>query len=69
MGAIRDEVVKYIKKKYKASAENLWMSYQDYAVFRHEDNRKWFAIIIDVSADKLGLLEAERHSRQPKCSP
>lgn len=32
MTSIREEVVKYIKKKYKASPENLWRSYPDYAV-------------------------------------
>ena len=60
MTSIREEVVKYIEKKYKASPENLWRSYPDYAVFRHDDNRKWFAIIMDVDADKLGLPGNER---------
>ena len=58
--SIRDDVTKYIKKKYKASPENLWKRYPDYAVFRHDDNRKWFCIIMDVDADKLGLLGTER---------
>ncbi len=57
---LREDVEKYIKKKYKASPEYLWKRYPDYAVFRHEDNRKWFAIIMDVNADKLGLPGTER---------
>ncbi|SFB31159.1 Predicted DNA-binding protein, MmcQ/YjbR family [Acetitomaculum ruminis DSM 5522] len=57
---LREDVEKYIKKKYKASPEYLWKRYPDYAVFRHEDNRKWFAIIMDVDADKLGLPGTER---------
>lgn len=60
MNSIREEITKYIKKKYKAGPEMLWRSYPDYAVFRHEDNRKWFAIIMDVDADKLGLPGKER---------
>ena len=60
MTSIREEVVKYIKKKYKASPENLWRSYPDYAVFRHDDNRKWFAIIMDVDVDKLGVPRNDR---------
>ena len=60
MESIRDVIAKYIKKKYKASPEYLWKRYPDYAVFRHEDNRKWFAIIMVVDADKLGLPGAER---------
>ena len=60
MKSIRDEVLKYVRKKYKASPEYLWKRYPDYAVFRHEDNRKWFAIIMNVDADKLGLPGSER---------
>ncbi len=60
MASIREDIAKYIKDKYKASPEYLWKRYPDYAVFRHEDNRKWFAIIIDVDADKLGLPCTER---------
>ncbi len=44
-----------MKKKYKAEPEFLWKRFPDYAVFRHQDNRKWFAIIMDVPAEKLGL--------------
>ena len=52
---LRYEVYEYIKKKYKAKPEYPWMSAPDYAVFRHEDNKKWFALIMDISKDKLGL--------------
>ena len=57
---LREDVEKYIKKKYKASPEYLWKRYPYYAAFRHEDNRKWFAIIMDVDGDKLGLPGTER---------
>ena len=60
MASIREDIAKYIKDKYKASPEYLWKRYPDYAVFRHEDNRKWFAIIMDVDGDKLGLPGTER---------
>ena len=60
MASIREDIAKYIKDKYKASPEYLWKRYPDYAVFRHEDNRKWFAIIMDVDADNLGLPGSER---------
>ena len=52
---VREEIERYIKKTYKASPEYLWKRYPDYAVFRHDDNQKWFAIIMDVDTDKLGL--------------
>ena len=52
---MREEIYRYMKKKYKAEPEFLWKRFPDYAVFRHQDNRKWFAIIMDVPAEKLGL--------------
>ena len=59
MNSLRNEVFSYIKKKYDADPEYLWHRYPGYAVFRHSDNDKWFCIIMDVSARKLGLPEQE----------
>ena len=52
---MRDQLISYIKKKYDASPERLWMRFPEYAVFRHQDNRKWFAVIMDVPKNRLGL--------------
>jgi len=51
----RRTVTEYIKKKYGTSPEYLWKRYPDYAVFRHEDNNKWFALVAGVPGSKLGL--------------
>jgi len=51
----RDRIIKYIKERYEADPEYLWEKYPEYAVFRHEDNKKWFAIIMDVRRGRLGL--------------
>ena len=56
----RQTVCDYIKKKYKAEPEYLWRKYPGYAVFRHRDNRKWFALTADVPGEKVG--EPERDS-------
>ena len=55
MKTMRDEVFVYIKKKYKAAPEYLWMRFPGYAVFRHGDNQKLFAMVMDVAQNKLGL--------------
>ncbi len=55
MKSYREQLFAYIKKKYKASPEYLWRRYPGYAVFRHQDNQKWFALIMDVPGNKLGL--------------
>ena len=60
MASIKEEISNYIKKKYEAEPEYLWKRYPDYAVYRHDDNRKWFVIIMDVDADRLGLHGTER---------
>ena len=55
METFRDDLYRYIKKKYKADPEYLWRRYPGYAAFRHSDNAKWFGLIMDVSPQKLGL--------------
>ena len=40
-----------------ADVDRPWMKYPSYKVFRHAANRKWFALIMDVQKDKLGLPE------------
>ena len=55
MASLKEAVFAYIQKKYGASPENLWTRYPNYAIFRHEDNNKWFALIMDVEKEKLGL--------------
>ena len=54
-GNMKETVFTYIKKKYKTSPEYPWAKYDSNAVFRHSDNRKWFALVMSVGKDKLGL--------------
>ena len=56
---MKDAVYAYIKKKYKVLPEYLWKRYPGNAVFRHGDNNKWFALVMEVSGDKLGLDTAD----------
>ena len=53
--SLRQDVYDYVKKKYKSKPEYLWKRYPDYVVFRHEDNQKWYVLIMNISRDKLGL--------------
>ncbi len=53
----RTEVEKYIFDKYAVIGEYPWAKYPQYEVFRHEDNRKWFAVFIRIPISKLGILE------------
>ena len=51
----RSELETYITETYHASAEYPWLKYPNYAVFRHRDNQKWFAVIMDIPRNKLGM--------------
>ena len=51
-------VVKHIKSEYGVSPEFLWPDrYPSYAVFRHDNNKKWFALVATISSKSLGLKE------------
>ena len=51
----REQVFEYVKKKYKAEPEYLWMRFPDYAIFRHADNEKWFGLVMNIPRKKLGM--------------
>ena len=51
---MREKIFAYIKKKYKAAPEYPWGE-EDGAVLRHGDNRKWFALVMNIGREKLGL--------------
>ncbi|MDV0447287.1 hypothetical protein MsAg5_11690 [Methanosarcinaceae archaeon Ag5] len=51
----REEIFVHVKEKYGVEPDYPWMRTPNYAILRHAGNRKWFAAIVDVSKDKLGL--------------
>lgn len=53
----RAELKQHILETYPAEADHPWITYPNYEVFRHSSNRKWFALIMDVPKQKLGLPE------------
>lgn len=55
----RTELTEYISDIYGVEAEYPWIKYSDYAVFRHANNKKWFAVIMDIPKSKLGLPDDE----------
>ena len=52
-----------VQEKYGNQLEYLWEKSPDTAVLRHEDNQKWYAILMRIPWDRLdkgreGLVEA-----------
>lgn len=55
MESLRELICRIIVDKYGAAPERLWSRYPNYTVFRRNDNKKWFAVIMNVQKNKLGL--------------
>lgn len=53
----RKALDKYIKNVYRVIAEFPWLSAPNFAVYRHQSNNKWFAVIMEIPKAKLGIEE------------
>lgn len=53
------ELESYIVDKYSVEPEYPWAKMPTFAVFRHSNNKKWFAVIMTITKDKLGLDSTE----------
>ena len=51
----RKELEQFILDNYNCNTDYPWIKYPSFEVFRHINNKKWFALIMDISKDKLGL--------------
>lgn len=51
----RAALIDFIKEYFASSPEYLFSDDLNTAVFRHSDNRKWFALIMNIPREKLGL--------------
>ncbi|WP_443090242.1 MmcQ/YjbR family DNA-binding protein [Basfia succiniciproducens] len=67
---LKRHIFDYVLTQYGSEAEYLWKSYPDFAVFSHQDNRKWYAIVMNVEKEKLGLAGSGKiNVMNVKCSP
>ena len=53
----RDIFEKHIFEKYGVMPECPWARYPENRVFRHGDNKKWFALTMTIPISKLGVDE------------
>ena len=51
----RAQVFRYAAEQYGTLPEYPWARLPDHAVLRRQNNRKWFALLMPVGRDKLGL--------------
>lgn len=56
----RQFIQQYIANDYGILPQILWQKHPSFAVFRHQNKQsKWFALVADVSKNKLGLIGDE----------
>ena len=53
------ELSEYVNKKYGDVLEYLWPKFPNNAILRRQDNRKWYAAVLTVAGNKLGLDSSE----------
>lgn len=51
----RDDILDFISERYNIKPDYPWVKYSDYTALRHHDNEKWFALIMNITGDKIGL--------------
>ncbi len=66
----REDVIIFIQNEFGVREEHLWITFPDYIVFRNKKNKKWFALIMDIEKNKLGLEgEGKADIIDLKCDP
>lgn len=57
--SLREDVLQYAANHYGTTPEYLWPKSPCDAVLRHQDNRKWYALLMNLLPEKLGLSGSE----------
>ena len=66
----KEDIVQYAKNTYGTEPERLWAKFPDYAVLRRADSGKWYAVLMDIPRDRLGLSGMGNASiMNVKCDP
>lgn len=55
----RQQLEAYIEERYGAAGDYPWTGEPDYEVFRHANNRKWFALLMKLPDYRLGISAPE----------
>ena len=53
----KTRITNFIINEYNRKPEYLWEKFPNHFIFRHQDNKKWFALIANVAKEKVGINE------------
>lgn len=59
----RDELLALVADRYQTTPEHLWERWPGYVVLRNASNQKWYGVVMDVPAGRLGLEDAAPDER------
>lgn len=66
----RKAILSHVAKAFEVQPDYPWDKFPDYAVLRHAGSEKWFAIVMNVPREKLGMAgEGELDILDLKCHP
>ena len=65
----RERITQYIQDTYGTEAEYLWADSPGNAIFRHSASKKWYAAMMRVLPEKLGLTGEEACSDSGEIGP
>ena len=54
---MRKEIEKYINHNYDILQEYPWLDTPNHTTFKHKNNKKWFALIMEIPYEKLKIEE------------
>ena len=52
---MRKEIEKYINENYDPIQEYPWDDSPSFTTFKHKENKKWFALIMDIPYEKVKI--------------
>ena len=55
----RLELKQYIAETYGIEPDCPWIKNPNFEVYRHSNNKKWFALIMDIPRYRIGLISAK----------
>lgn len=53
--SLRNEILESAAQRYHTEPDHPWARYPAHTVLRHADNKKWYALFMDVPRKRLGL--------------
>ncbi|MCR5506811.1 MAG: MmcQ/YjbR family DNA-binding protein [bacterium] len=56
----RKDILKYVNKEYGTISEKPWITFPKNEVLRHSKSKKWYGIIMEISANKIGINSKEK---------